>query len=196
MGKKTKRQLSKLIQKLTHPRTTAGRLRTFSYVVALSDPARMEAKIATHTTRRSIREMSFTNFARSHGWDVPKELETYRRAWSERGTEAPYWRLYPYGIAIIEKTSLIMFDRNYCPIVRLSVTAAPEIIDPHVIIRCGKLQYFYEDATAPYRDEETLDEIEFISELCRIEEEIFHRQLLSNFGRRGPEDWCGLWVPK
>jgi hypothetical protein len=90
----------------------------------------------------------------------------------------------------------VLYDRDYCPIVRIRETRKLEIVPPLEWIRSDLERRFYDDATAPNRNTETLRGILILAERCTLEREIQHRNMLSGFCRGSYKEYASKWVPR
>ncbi len=104
-----------------------------------------------------------------------------------------WWRLLPYGFWIERDGAYVLFDRNYCPIVRIRRYGRLEIVPPFERIRWVKHRWFYEDVTAPYLDPQTAPTIVLLADDCGLGDEYDYRCALSDFGRCGYKAYAKDW---
>lgn len=115
-------------------------------------------------------------------------MDDYHLLWAVH-----WWRILPYGYWVERDGAFVLFDRNYCPIVRLRLGERPAIVPPLERIRWVEQCWFYEDGTAPYVRWATLPIILFIAYLSGLEKEIEYRWALSDYGRIPYKVWAKKW---
>ena len=104
-----------------------------------------------------------------------------------------WWRLLPYGFWIERDGAYVLFDRDYCPIVRIRRYGHPKIVPPFERIDKIATRWFYDDVTAPYLDPPTAPTIVLLAEDCDLGDEYDYRCALSNFGRCGYKAYAKDW---
>lgn len=109
--------------------------------------------------------------------------------------EVQYWRLFPYGYWTETDGSLVIFDRNYCPLLRLHVERGLEVPHPLERIQFCATGYYYGDGCAPYIDPDTLPLILCLADAYGLGPELDYRWKLSDHGRTPMEIWCPKWQP-
>ncbi len=107
-----------------------------------------------------------------------------------------WWRLWPYGFWIERDGAYVLFDRDYCPIVRIRRYGRPEIVPPFERIRWVKQRWFYEDATAPFLDPQTAPTIVLLAADCVSDQEIDYRLSLTDRGRARYKTLAKRWKPR
>ncbi len=107
-----------------------------------------------------------------------------------------WWRLLPYGFWIERDGAYVLFDRDYCPIVRIRRYGRPEIVPPFERIRWVKQRWFYDDTTAPYLDPQTAPTIVLLAADCVSEQEIEYRWSLTDRGRAPYKTLAERWKPR
>jgi len=191
-NRKAPSEIRAAIRNLTKGDTKLSRVRLIYTALYFSAPFRLEAMIMTRALRIEIEAKQFEQILKRNGFEAEYGVEDVLR-YLHTLAEIP-WRLaYPYGCWIEKDDAVVVFDRNYFPIVRLSFDAPPEIVDPLERVDFGEQRWFYEDATAPYRDPRTLTVIFLLADLFGINEEIESRQKLSDYGRVDDEVWGEHW---
>jgi hypothetical protein len=78
---------------------------------------------------------------------------------------------------------MAIFDRCYNRLARLRLDRPPAVLNPRAPITPIELRFFYEDATAPYIDPETLPLIQHVAKVCGLGDEHDLRWASSGFGR-------------
>lgn len=160
-------------------------------LLRLSASDRLKAKIVTNDYRKAILLLN----AHRRGLcnlETDVGVEEVDRQYTCL-SEVFWWRLLPYGIWVL-LDCVVIFDRNYCPILRLQTGKPPELVHPlEWIQRIEEQRYFYEDAVNPYQDPETAPEILTIADFCELEAEIDYRWKLSNHGRLDHKVWGKKW---
>jgi hypothetical protein len=107
-----------------------------------------------------------------------------------------WWRLLPYGFWIERDGAYVLFDRDYCPIVRIRRYGHPKIVPPFERIDKIATRWFYDDVTAPYLDPQTAPTIVLLAADCGLEREIEYRWSLTDRGRAPYKTLAKRWKPR
>jgi len=155
-------------------KTSVGRLNAMLTLMHLSRPAEIERLISSRAARirlRARREQD--GLRRLFGFARVSRKEIIRRHISLlRGT---MWPLLPYGRWIEEAGSIVVFDREYCPILRIHPFRPPEILDPYERIAWVDQRWFYDQFNAPLFDPDILNRVEVLLYALHAEFEIRRR---------------------
>lgn len=157
----------------------------------LASPRRVKRQVDTISFRRAIWLLEKHN---SGLCDVlsDKNLQEIEREYRCLG-EVFWWRLLPYGLWTEGDGSVVLFDRNYCPIIRVQMAGGVTSVHPLEHIKFVDERWFYEDATAPYLDPETAPNIVGIAAVRTTAEEIEYRFHLSHLGYVEHDIWGTKW---
>lgn len=148
----------------------------------MASPARLREKIRTRNERRRHAARKERAMIRAVGYRFALSQRRFRRELHEKGTADFTWRLFPYGAWKEASGDIVVFDRNYCPIVRLSDDKPFKIVQPQERIIWVEQRWFYEDAVSPPMDPDTEKLIGFIATHLGILGEIAIRVILTDYG--------------
>ncbi len=96
---------------------------------------------------------------------------------------ARWWRLLPYGFWVEIDGAYVLFDRDYCPIVRIPESGPLVIVPPSERILSNEQYWFYHEETSPYLEPQTAPTILFLADDCDFGEEFDYRCELTDYGR-------------
>ena len=108
--------------------------------------------------------------------------------------ELHYWRILPYGIWTTKSDDLVVFDREYCPLLKVSPSGVRGLASPLERIEVGAVRHLYEEATSPIFRFDTLPKIAFLAAGLGLQHEIEYRWQLSDYGRKDHRDWGQKWT--
>jgi len=177
----------------TDGNTFVGRFTSIYIAMQLSDPQYIQAMINTRDLRMEISAAKSQRHLRQAGYDQVHGLEE-ERSLHKLALEYNLWRLYPYGLLVEVNDTILIFDRNYCPIVRISFEDPPDIVPPLEPINSFKEErYFYEDANSVFNDPDTFGRIFQLAAIFRIKDEISYRMELANDTFIHQKVWGPKW---
>lgn len=160
----------------------------------LASPERLEGRKATATIRRAIwllekHKAGECNLISGENVEMVEQEYTCLK-------DFLWWRLLPFGLWVEPDGSVVLFDRNYCPIARIKQRGPMAPVHPLEFVNYVDQRYFYEDSIAPNIDPETAPLIVGIASTRIIAAEIENRFQLSNHGRIHHDVWGRNWRPE
>lgn len=118
---------------------------------------------------------------------------SHLRTFSENLVQIQYWRQLPYCVWCERAGGSIVFDRNYCPLVRIPTDGRCTLVKPSERIDFWAADFLYTDSSSPYIDPDTLPMMLFLADGLGLRQEIAYRWELSDFSRIDCRDWTPNW---
>jgi hypothetical protein len=162
-------------------------------VLPLSAPERLAEKIYTRPDRLKGEAKRLKKILLQEGLGINFGVADLRERL--RAFQVGRRQFYPWGCGFDKNENCVIFDRDYRPLFSLSLSRPPAIMNPGIVVPLTALRFFYEDATAPHIDPDTMKTINMIADACDLQSEIANRIQLSDCGRIFDRVWFKNWAP-